>query len=130
MRSMTRRRLAASAAVLAVVAWAALLALPYFHGLSLVMRAADFGGAMRRVADVDTTRVAIRELQIPLPGGPLRARAYEPEGRVRRTALLVSGLHPSGIEEPRLVRLARELAASGITVVTPDIADLDRKSVV
>src|SRR5204863_7331424 len=42
----------------------------------------------------------------------------------RRTTLLVSGLHPSGIDEPRLVRLARQLSASGVTVITPDIPEL------
>ena len=41
-------------------------------------------------------------------------------------ALLVSGLHPAGIDEPRLVALAREIAASGTAVVTPDIAELSR----
>lgn len=105
---------------------AAMIALPYFHGLSLVVRTADLGGTMRRVADFDTTAVRTREVEIPLPDGPLRARVYEPAGRVRRTVLLVSGLHPAGIEEPRLLRLARELSASGITVVTPDIADLSQ----
>jgi dienelactone hydrolase len=80
----------------------------------------------RRVADLDTGPERARELQIPGAAGPLRARAYEPARRGGRAALLVSGLHPSGIDEPRLVGLARQLAASGITVVTPDIPDLSR----
>jgi hypothetical protein len=56
----------------------------------------------------------------------MRGRVYEPERRSSHTALLVSGLHPSGIDEPRLVRLARQLGASGLTVVTPDIPELSR----
>ena len=51
---------------------------------------------------------------------------YEPTDRRARAALLTSGLHASGIDEPRLVRLARQLAASGIAVVTPDIPELSR----
>ena len=56
----------------------------------------------------------------------MRARLYEPLDAHRRPALLVSGLHPSGIDEPRLVRLARQLSASGLAVVTPDIPELSR----
>jgi dienelactone hydrolase len=56
-------------------------------------------------------------------GASLPARLFRP-ARSRRTALVVSGLHPAGIDEPRLVDLARQLAASGMTVVTPDIPEL------
>ncbi|HWF85143.1 MAG TPA: hypothetical protein VG222_09860, partial [Vicinamibacterales bacterium] len=41
-----------------------------------------------------------------------------------RTILLTSGLHPAGINEPRLVALARQLTASGVAVFTPDIPEL------
>jgi dienelactone hydrolase len=40
--------------------------------------------------------------------------------------LLVSGLHPAGIDEPRLTALARRLAEANVTVVTPDIPELSR----
>ena len=43
--------------------------------------------------------------------GPIARAVYRPGGRTER-ALLTSGLHPSGIDEPRLVTLARQLAAS------------------
>jgi dienelactone hydrolase len=56
----------------------------------------------------------------------MRARLYEPAGRHARAALLTSGLHASGIDEPRLVRLAQQIAASHIAVVTPDIPELSR----
>ncbi len=36
----------------------------------------------------------------------------------------MSGLNPAGINEPRLIALARHLAASGVAVVTPEIPDL------
>jgi hypothetical protein len=38
--------------------------------------------------------------------------------------LLVAGLHPAGIDEPRLMALSRELAKSKVTVVTPEIPEL------
>ena len=54
----------------------------------------------------------------------MRVRIFRPDGAPRRAALLVSGVHPDGIKEPRLVALARELAATGVIVVTPEIEDL------
>jgi hypothetical protein len=35
--------------------------------------------------------------------------------------LLVSGLYPSGLNEPRLVALARRLAEADVKGVTPEI---------
>lgn len=125
MRAM-RRRLATLAVVVAVLSASAFIARPYVHGLSFVIRAADMKGTLRRIADVDTGPTHESEITLPLQRGSLRARVYAPEGRHRRTALLVSGLHPSGIDEPRLVRLARELSETGITVVSPDIRELSR----
>ena len=121
--------------VVRLLRWAifvvALLALafitrPYLHGLSFVIRAADMQGVARRAADFDTTRVTERELSIPTRRGPMRARLYEPAGSHARAALLTSGLHASGIDEPRLVRLAQQIAATHIAVVTPDIPELSR----
>lgn len=104
----------------------ALLVRPYLHGLSFVIRAAEMQGPPRRLADLDTTRVSEREVTIPTRRGPLRARLYEPAGSHHRAALLTSGLHASGIDEPRLVRLARHIASNHIAVVTPDIPELSR----
>ena len=98
---------------------------PYARGLSFVVRVAVMHGAARTIADLDTVRVQERDITIPTTGGAMRARAYEPPSP-HRAALLTSGLHASGIDEPRLVRLARELSAGGVTVVTPEIPELSR----
>jgi hypothetical protein len=126
MRSMRARRLLALLIAAAALLGAALIARPYVHGLSFVIRAAEMQGSPRRVADLDTTRVTAREVTIPTRRGPMRARLYEPSGPHTRAALLTSGLHPSGIDEPRLVRLAQQIAASHIAVATPDIPELSR----
>jgi hypothetical protein len=125
MRSVARRAVVIAFA-LAAIAAAALIARPYVHGLSFVVRAANMDGLVRRIADLDTGLARERELELPMPGGPLRARAYEAAGLARRAALLVPGLHPAGIDEPRLVALARLLSDSGVTVVTPDIPELSQ----
>jgi len=113
--------------VLAVVLVALVFVVrPYAHGLSFVIRAAEIGGAAERIARFDTVGLRTRDITIPTTRGPLAARVYEPDRSHRRVALLTSGLHASGIDEPRLVRLARQMAASGVAVVTPDIPELSR----
>lgn len=109
-----------------VLVGGAFITAPYVHGLSFVIRTADMQGTVRRIADLDRGDQREREIVIPTANGPLRARAYDPVGGHQRAVLLVSGLHPSGIDEPRLVRLARQLSGNGLTVVTPDIPELSR----
>src|SRR5262249_62227796 len=118
---MRGRRLASLLFAIAVALGAGFVARPYIRGASFVVRAADMNGGVRRVADIDTARVQTREIDIPTRRGPLRARAYEPAGSHRRAALLTSRLHVSGIDEPRLVRLAQQTAASHVPVGPPDI---------
>lgn len=121
---MTRRRIVTGIFLIATIAGVGFIAKPYAEGLSLVARAAELQGTFRQLADFDAEAVSQREIQIPVSGTAMRARVYEPDKGSRRTALLVPGLHPYGIDEPRFMRLSRELAASGISVVTPDIPDL------
>jgi len=96
------------------------------HGWTLVFRAANGQGVLRRLADLDTVPIRERLIAIPVRDASLRARVYAPSGAARQTVLLVSGLHPAGIDEPRLVDLARKLAQAGVLVVTPDIPELSR----
>jgi dienelactone hydrolase len=96
------------------------------HGFSLVVRAADLHGVVRRIADLDTVAVTERLTRIPVQHTSIRARIYAPLQTSRQTVLLVSGLHPAGVDEPRLVSLARKLAEANVTVVTPEIPELSR----
>ena len=100
-------------------------ALSDLHGLSFVVRAVGLQGVVRFAAGIDTVRYTERLVRVPLRVDSLEARVYVPL-RSRQTVLLVSGLHTAGIDEPRLVAFARELAKSGVTVVTPSIAELTR----
>jgi hypothetical protein len=99
---------------------------PYAHGLSLVVRAADLQGFSRRLADLDAVPEVEWLVSVPLRDSSMRARVYTPVRASRQTVLLVSGLHPAGIDEPRLVSLSRELAKTNVTVVTPEIPELSR----
>jgi dienelactone hydrolase len=123
-RRLRRMVLAAVAATLVTVAGTC--AYDDVRGLSLVIRRADVRGLARRLAETQTTTYVERLVSVPLAGGTVAARAYVPDGASNQTALLVSGLHPAGIDEPRLVALSRELAKSRVTVVTPQIPELSR----
>jgi dienelactone hydrolase len=120
------RRWAIGASVFLALAALLILSTPLITGLSFVVRSAGMGGSVHRLADLATSPVTEHMDSIPTGSAPLRARRYEPETGGRRKVLLVSGLHPAGIDEPRLVGLARQLAASGLTVTTPDIRELSQ----
>jgi dienelactone hydrolase len=98
----------------------------YAHGLSLVIRGANLTGFIRTVADLDTVHHEEHLVRIPVRLGSIAGRVYAPARRSNQTVLLVAGLHPAGIDEPRLMALSRELAKSKVTVVTPEIPELSR----
>lgn len=117
-----RRATVAAIALLLIAGWTSRR---YAEGLVFVIRAGDMSGPVRWIADrYPTVGEAERIVTIPTPNGTLRARVYWPDEEPRRTVLLVTGLHAAGIDEPRLVAFARELAQRRVAVVTPDIPEL------
>jgi len=99
----------------------------FLRGLSLVARVAGFQeGFAGRLARWGTGLVTEEAALVPSRHGPLRARLYRPAHPHGRTALLVPGVHAEGLDEPRLGRLARDLAAGGLTVLTLELPDLLR----
>jgi hypothetical protein len=98
----------------------------YARGVSLVARGANLTGVIRTGADLDTVHHEERLVRIPMRLGSIAGRVYVPTRGSSQTVLVVTGLHPAGINEPRLVALSRELARSKVTVVTPAIAELSR----
>jgi dienelactone hydrolase len=98
----------------------------YTRAASLVVLGAGIDGWPRRLAGMYARPVAERELAIPTRNGVLRGRAYVPQGRVRQTAVLITGVHPAGIDDPRLRDFARSLAAVGLGIITPELPPLVR----
>jgi dienelactone hydrolase len=124
-----RRRLRLSLLVMfGVGLLVALLILPdYLRGLSLVVRAAGMQeGWARALAQWRTVPFETSDLQLPSRHGPLRARLYRPREHRGYPVVLTSGVHAEGIEEPRLVKLAKDLATGGQVVLTPEPTDLLR----
>ena len=116
----------ASRTIIAIAIAVAIITMvaPYWSAGMLIARAAGTTGPLGTIAQWSGQSVSRSVEQIPIRTGATRARIFRPDGRHTRAALLVSGVHRDGIEEPRLMTLAHELAATGIVVVTPEIDDL------
>lgn len=71
----------------------------------------------------DAGRHPLGEMDQTIAG--TRARVYMPTDVVKPPGVvLVHGVHWKGIDEPRLQRFARTIAASGVAVLTPEIREL------
>ena len=124
MKGAARTIVAVTAAILIIAALA-----PYWSTAMLITRAAAAPRWLVPVARWSAREVADSIEQVPTRGGVIRARRFTPDGASSQATLLVSGVHPDGIDERRLVSLARELAATGVVVLTPEITDLIHYSV-
>jgi dienelactone hydrolase len=117
-------------AALVVTAVAALMtavyaARPYLRGAAFVVQAAGLQGPARSLSQWEFEPVtAMARIRIPWRGGTLAARGYQPFHEHGRGILLVPGVHAAGIEEPRLVGFARDLAGTGHPVLTVELPDL------
>jgi dienelactone hydrolase len=115
-----RRRLAIAALltplVLFLLTWIAFH--DYVRGGAFVVKAAGLQGVARTLADWHSVAVTVARTEIAWRQGRLPARSYTPARRSGRTFLLAPGVHASGVDEPRLIGFATDLAAMGHVVVT------------
>jgi dienelactone hydrolase len=111
--------------VATVVAVVAYVGAPYARAASLFVRVGNVGGRIEAFADFSARPVTVLPRHmVPVRQGEVEAQFYKPDGRVRRSVLLIPGVHSMGIAEPRLTGLARDLAGSGIAVMTMALPDL------
>jgi dienelactone hydrolase len=122
---LTRRGYAAIVLVFLIAG--GFIALPYLDALGFIIRAADIPGTPATLANGRSYNFAREpKTTIPTRSGDIPARLYKPEGRFRRTVLLMPGVHRDGIDESRLVGLAEDLAATGYNVMTVAAPDLQK----
>lgn len=128
---MNRRRKIWTATVTPIVALAAswFAAADHLRGAAFVIQAAGMQGTARTVAEWMTVDLRESDAQIPWRAGVLRARVYVPADPGGPPALLVPGVHAGGIEEPRLIQFARDIASMGRVVVTAELPDLKGYSI-
>ncbi|QSQ16432.1 hypothetical protein [Myxococcus landrumensis] len=125
MKRATRWSLWAGLLVVLVVGLS--LGADWLRGLSFVVRAAGLEGSVpRAVAGLHNSPFETSELRVPTRHGDVRARLYRPRAVRGHTVVLTSGVHAGGIDEPRLVKLAQDLATGGQMVLTPEPPDLLR----
>ena len=111
--------------VVALIGVMTYIAMPYVRAASLFARVGNVGGRVESIAESMARAVTVQPRhQVPTRQGDVSAQFYVPEGTVRRTVLLVPGVHSMGIDEPRLTALARDLAGSGIAVMAMALPDL------
>jgi dienelactone hydrolase len=122
--TMRRKLVATIAAPLLIVAGATYAAWDRVRGASFVIQAANLEGPARTAAEWGTEPVAESDTQVPWRGGTLDGRWYLPADRSERPVLVVPGVHAGGIDEPRLVTFARDLASMGHPVLTAALPDL------
>jgi hypothetical protein len=122
---MARRLLTAATVVLLVGLVIIFVATPYVRAASLIVRAANLGGRAEAFANDHARAVTVEPPHsVPTRYGNVPAKFYMPEGEVSRSVLLVPGIHSMGIEEPRLTALAKDLAGTGVIVMTMALPDL------
>jgi hypothetical protein len=120
-----RRRVLVPLLILVLVAGAAYVAAPYVRATSLIVRGANLGGRVESFAE-SRARTVTKQARhtVPTRYGDVPAQFYQPSGSVRRTVMLVPGIHSMGIDEPRLTALAGDIAGSGLRVMTMALPDL------
>jgi dienelactone hydrolase len=114
-------------AVLLLALMAALAVRPaaaHLRAASLLVRFAD-ERAQGGLAALGRHEVDEEPATVPTRNGPARARVYQPRDLARAPGVvLVHGVHRLGIDEPRLMRFARALAATGVVVLTPEVQEI------
>jgi len=76
-------------------------------------------------ADAAADPLIEETLTVDGAGGSFRARIYRLRGQASGRGLIVGhGIHHEGMNEHRMVPFARELARSGLVVLTPEMTDL------
>jgi dienelactone hydrolase len=98
----------------------------YFEAAAFVVRAAGMTGVARSAAALEADAVSEAPVTVSWRGGELRGRTYAPSSLSGRPIVLVPGVHAAGIDEPRLINFAREIAATGHPVLTAELTDLAR----
>ncbi len=125
---MSKRRVARlSLLVLAILLGAAALRAldARVRTAAFLAQAVGLEGRLGRLAErINRQQVDEQATVLPTRHGTLAARIYRPQGVARRAVLVLPGVNPAGLDDPRLLRFARALARAGLTAVTAELPDL------
>ena len=99
---------------------------PCVSATAFVLDVSGAAPGVRRWLPVRVVDVTSRDLMVPTRYGPIRARLYRPTSSERRTVAVFPGVHPGGVDEPRLAAFSRRLAATGAAVLSVPLPELRR----
>ena len=120
-----RRKIIVVAAVPLVIASLAITtSYEYVRGAAFVIQAAGMNGTARSLAEWHAVGVTEADATVPVRDGSLRARTYRAATTSGPPVLVMPGVHAGGIDEPRLVTFARDVASMGHHVLTAELPDL------
>lgn len=124
---MRNRRFLVMIGVALLLAGAVYALAPYARAASLIVRAADLGGRAEEFANARAHAVTAKAPHsVPTRHGEVAAQLYLPDVETERTVLVMPGFNSFGIDEPRVVTLAKDLAGSGVAVMAMALPDLQR----
>ncbi|MDI3281829.1 hypothetical protein [Polyangium sp. 15x6] len=122
-----KRRNIRRAVLLVILAAIVLLARPadrHLRAASLLLRFAD-ERAQGFLPEYGKHTLEESLTEVSSTRGPVRARVYSPVGVTNAPGVvIVHGVHRLAIDEPRLMRFARAIAASGVVVLTPEVKEI------
>ncbi|MBI2822144.1 MAG: alpha/beta hydrolase [Acidobacteria bacterium] len=111
----------------AVVLIAALFWLrPWYHAALLLLDAAEMQGLVTGIPHWSAPAIETDEVHVDTRYGRIPGRVYRIPGSEGSATVLIHGLHAAGISEERLGPFARQLAARGMVVLTPEMEELRR----
>jgi dienelactone hydrolase len=96
----------------------------YIRAAAFIVEAIGMDGAARAAARLETNEYDERALSVPSRRGSIKARLFVPRGAIDRAVVLSPGVHAAGIDEPRLLEFARDLASVRHAVLAIELSDL------
>ena len=103
------------------------LSWPYVTSAALLLDLSDLAGSkswVRRLLPVRLDAVTIEDVTVPTRHGDVHARLYRSASGGSRSVAIFPGVHPGGVDEPRLAALTQRLAAAGAIVLSVPPPDL------
>lgn len=117
----TLARLAVIALVIGLGVWGVR---PYARTAGFLADMSGTTGWWRTWLPGATQPVTSQDLDVPTRDGAIQARLYVPSHPSAIPVAIFPGIHAGGVSEPRLDRLARTLAGTGLTVLSVPLPDL------
>lgn len=124
---MTRRTRTVTIGIVLLVALAAFAVPTLRRHVQAVLVLLSAVGAEDPTGITDLVRHSVGDatLRVDVGARKLRARLFTPHGVDAPPGVIVlHGVHPRGIDEPRLIAFARGLSATGLSVLTPELPEL------